>query len=40
MSFFLASEEDGVQRIFPEGLKKGIMTENTFPHTCKGLNKR
>jgi hypothetical protein len=38
MSFFLASEEHGIQRISPEGLKKDIMAENTFAHTCKGLN--
>lgn len=39
MSFFRASEEHGIQRISPEGLKEGFMAENTFSHTCKGLNK-
>jgi hypothetical protein len=39
MSFFLTSEEHGVQRISPEGLKEGIMAENTFSHKCKGLDK-
>jgi len=39
MSFFHASEEHGIQRMSPEGLKEGIMAENTFSHTCKGLNK-
>jgi hypothetical protein len=38
MSFFLASEEHGIQRISPEGLKEDIMDENMFSHTCKGLN--
>lgn len=39
MSFFLASEEHGIQRISPEGLKKGIMDKNTLSHTRKRLNK-
>jgi len=39
MSFFPASEVHGVQRISPEELQEGIMAENTFSHTCKGLNR-
>jgi gamma-glutamylcysteine synthetase len=39
MSFFQTSEEHGVRKIFPEGLNEGIVAENTFSHTCKGLNK-
>jgi len=38
MSFFLASEVHGVQRISQEGLKEDIMPDNTFAHTCKELD--
>jgi hypothetical protein len=39
MCFFLVSKEHGSQRIYPEGLKKGVMAKNTLSHTCTGLNK-
>ena len=39
MSFFLAIEEHGVQRISPGVLKEGIMAKNMFSHKCKGFNK-